>query len=489
MPTSAAQTLAGQRVSTAGVVFFTASAATPLTVCAAIVTTGFAATGKLGLPIAFVVIAAVLAVFSVGYVAMARRVPNAGAFYTYISVGLGRPAGVGASWVAMLAYNTLQVGLYGAFGPVLQPLLQRWFGWDVPWWVLSLAAWVVVGVLGLRRIRNSARVLLVLLAAEIAVLLMYAFANLANPAPAGLGIDGLAFGDLLGDAFGPLLGLAVLGYVGFEQSAVFSEQASTGAVRRATVICIVGLGALYTFSSWTTIQAAGAADVVAMAGNSPEGLLFTLAEQNLGPWAADIGRALLVTSLLAAMISFHATCARYTFALGRDGVLPGALGRTTPRTGQPGPASILQSSLGLVTIIVYAIGGWDPFVNLFYVAGTAGALGVLILLSGTAFATVFFLRRDDEEETRPIHRVAPPIAALAVTAILALVVINFSLLLGFGPDTPLRWIIPVVFAGVAVAGTLYGFVLRGTRPHIYRAIGQGAARPASTSAPRPVGVR
>ncbi|WP_018680438.1 APC family permease [Actinokineospora enzanensis] len=473
MPTSAAQTLAGQRVSTAGVVFFTASAATPLTVCAAIVTTGLAATGKLGLPLAFVLIAVVLAVFSVGYVAMARKVPNAGAFYTYISQGLGRPAGVGASWVAMLAYNALQIGLYGAIGTLAQPLLQKWFDAEVKWWVIALVAWVIVAVLGLRRIRHSARVLLVLLAAEIAVLLMYSIANLAHPAAGGVSAAGLSFGDLFGAGLGPLLGLAVLGFVGFEQSAVFSEQASTGAVRRATIICVAGLGVLYTLSSWSTIQAAGAADVVAKANAAPGGLLFTLAEQNIGAWASDIGQTLVVTSVLAALISFHATCSRYTFALGRDRVLPAVLGRTTPSTGQPGPASITQSVLALVVVVIYAIGGWDPFVQLFYVAGTAGALGVLLLLSGTAFATVKYLNDNKDEQHRTIHRIAPPLAALAVTAILVLVVANFALLLGLG-DTPLSWVIPVVFAAVAVGGVVYGFVLRATRPAVYAAIGQGA---------------
>jgi amino acid transporter len=53
------------------------------------------------------------------FVAMARHITNAGALYAYISRGLGRPLGVGAALVAALAYNMLQVGLYGMFGPTL----------------------------------------------------------------------------------------------------------------------------------------------------------------------------------------------------------------------------------------------------------------------------------------------------------------------------------------------------------------------------------
>ena len=44
----------------------------------------------------------ILAVFSMGYVAMSRKVVNAGAFYTYMTHGLGKPAGVAGSFVAVL---------------------------------------------------------------------------------------------------------------------------------------------------------------------------------------------------------------------------------------------------------------------------------------------------------------------------------------------------------------------------------------------------
>nr|WP_026426084.1 amino acid permease [Actinokineospora inagensis] len=179
--------------------------------------------------------------------------------------------------------------------------------------------------------------------------------------------------------------------------------------------------------------------------------------------------------MLAALISFHATCARYTFALGRDQVLPASLGRTTPRTGQPGAASLTQSALALIVIIIYAIGGWDPLTELFYIAGTAGALGVLILLAATAFATVRFLREHEEDSTA-VRKIAPPVAAVAVTAILVLVVANYALLLGVPEDSPMRWGIPIAFAVVAVGGFLYGVVLRRTRPQVYESIGRGASR-------------
>jgi amino acid transporter len=162
--------LAADRLGVPAVVFFVMSAATPLTVVAGVVTTGFAVTGITGLPVAFVVIGAVLALFCVGYVSMARRVANAGAFYAYISQGIGRPVGVAGAWVALVAYNALQVGLYGAIGAATTPLLSAWVGLDVAWWVVALIAWVIVAVLGQLHVDVNGRVLAVLLVAEVAVI-------------------------------------------------------------------------------------------------------------------------------------------------------------------------------------------------------------------------------------------------------------------------------------------------------------------------------
>ena len=128
---SVSRTLAHNRLGVPAVVFFVISAATPLTVVAGVITTGFAVTGIIGLPIAFVAMALLLALFSVGYVAMSRHITNAGAFYTYVTHGLGRPAGVGAAWMALFAYNALQVGLYGIIGAAAAPLFADWFGVDV----------------------------------------------------------------------------------------------------------------------------------------------------------------------------------------------------------------------------------------------------------------------------------------------------------------------------------------------------------------------
>ena len=159
--------LAKDRLGIPSVVFFVMSAAAPLTVVAGVVTTGYGNTQVLGIPFGFITIAVILGVFSVGYVAMSRHITNAGAFYTYVSNGLGRPLGVGAAWMAVLAYNALQVGLYGIIGSAVAPLLKQWFNIDANWVVIALVAWAIVLALGLMRVDINSKVLALLLCAEI----------------------------------------------------------------------------------------------------------------------------------------------------------------------------------------------------------------------------------------------------------------------------------------------------------------------------------
>ncbi|MGW8379883.1 APC family permease [Streptomyces sp. ODS28] len=478
--------LASDRLGVPSVVFFVISAATPLTVVAGVVTTGYATTGLTGLPLAYLVVGAVLALFSVGYVAMARDVANAGAFYAYIARGLGRPLGVGSAWVALAAYNALQVGLYGAIGAAAKPLLSDWFGLDVAWWVIALVSWAAVAVLGLQDIGLNGRVVAVLLAAEIAVILIYSIADVAHPAGGAVSLTTLAAGNLFGPGLGALLALAVLGFVGFESCVVYSEEARDRhrTVRVATYTAVALIALLYTFASWAMSVATGPARIVGRSRAEGADLVFHLAAGHLGTGFVHAGRALFVTSVLAAMIAFHHTTARYVFALGRERILPASAGSTSPRTGSPRVGSLAQTVLGLAVILVYAAGGWDPLVHLFYWGGTIGGLGILLLLAATALAVVAHFAREPGEHGLGRRVLAPVPAALLLLGVLALALANFDTLLGVSPSSPLRWGAPLTYAVLLAAGTGWGLLLRRRRPRVYEAVGRGGVPHPGTAPPQ-----
>ena len=472
----ASRVLAADRLGVPSVVFFVMTAATPRTVVAGVVTTGYAITGLIGIPVAFVIIGVVLALFSVGFVAMAPYVANAGAFYAYISQGLSRPLGVAGAWVALLAYNALQVGLYGAVGAAAVPLLHDWFGVTPPWWVVALVAWAVVAALGVQHVDVNSKILAVLLVAEISVIVVYSIADLVHPAAGAISFATLAPGNLIGPGAGAILALAVLGFVGFESSVVFSEESRNPGrtVRTATYVSVALIAALYALGSWAMSVGTGPGQIVAASRTQSTDLLFNLAQLRLGSGIAEAGRALFVTSVLAAMISFHNTTARYMFALGRERVLPATLGRTSRRTGAPIAGSIIQSVIGLVVIVSYAAAGWDPLVRLFFWGGTSGGLGVLLLITVTSIAVIVFFVRHPSEGTAWRRRIAPILAAIAMLIVTGLALANFDTLLGVDPHSPLRWGIPAAYLIVAVVGVVWGLVLRSRHPQVYAAIGLGA---------------
>jgi amino acid transporter len=215
--------LAEQRLGAGAVLFFVMSAAAPLTVVAGTLSVAYSTTADLGLPAAFVVVGAVLGVFSVGYVAMSRHLPHAGAFYAYAAHGLGRWVGVGVAWIALLAYNLIQVSLSGAIGAAASPLVKDWAGIELPWWVFALTMWALVAVLGIARVDLNGRVLALLLVAEVTLIVVYDLTYATHPA-AGMAWSTWSPTELAKPGVGAILAIAVLGFVGFESAVVFRRR-------------------------------------------------------------------------------------------------------------------------------------------------------------------------------------------------------------------------------------------------------------------------
>lgn len=71
------------------VTFLVISAAAPLTAVAGGVPISMLLGNGAGIPAAFLITTIILLIFAVGYVAMARHVSNAGAFYAYAAQGFG----------------------------------------------------------------------------------------------------------------------------------------------------------------------------------------------------------------------------------------------------------------------------------------------------------------------------------------------------------------------------------------------------------------
>lgn len=481
--------LGARKLGTADLVFFVVAASAPLTAVAGGQAATFLVTGNAAIPLLYLPLAAILGLFAVGYAAMSRYVTDAGAFYAYVARGLGGVPAVAVAFLALLSYAAIQLGVYGLFGVAFGAFIDAKLGLSLDWYWWCLVAWGLVAALGLLQIDLSAKVLAVLLVLEVLVVVMFDLAVVADPGPEGLSMTSFSPSVATGGALGAALVFSVASFVGFESAAIYSEEAKDPqrTVARATLIAIASIGVFYAVSGWLLANAVGpstmtdpaalvAGGFTDVSGTAPDPttVLIGAGTARLGALWGDSAALLFATSLFAALLAFQNAVARYVFALGREGVFPAIMARTSSRTAAPIAGSMAQSVVGLVVVGGFAVAGRDPVLNLFTWMGAVGALGVLAMMVVTSLAVVTFFRRQPTDLGRWRTRVAPAVAGLLLAAILVLGVGNFNVLVVGAVGAPMSDVtvgLLVLVAGAATLGALVGLRLRARRPDVYARLG------------------
>jgi amino acid transporter len=458
-----------------------------MTVLAGGIVAALAATGVVATPAAFVVVAVGLAVWSIGYAAMSRHVHNAGAFAAFITSGLGRIPGVGASVLSLVSYNAIQISLYGLFGVVASGFATEHLGSTWPWWVWAGGAMAAVGVLGMRRVKLSGRVLAVLLAVEVGAVLLFDAGAFLHPAGGHVSFAGLDPAGLAVPGVGGALAFVVASFVGFEGGPDYAEETVDAgrSVPRSIYLTVAVTGGLYAVSAWALTVAVGPDRVVDAARNPSSGLPFSVIGADFGPAGgvlSVVANLTLLTSVFGALLAFHNVVARYVFASARDHVLPVGLARIGRQSGAPVAGSLAQTGVAFVVVAGFALLGGDPFAQLFTWLSYVAALGVLVLMVGTSVAVVGFFARNAHLQEGVLRTVAAPmVSGLGLVVIAWLTFANSGAMLG-GDGSGLRW----VFVGLLVLafglGLARGTYLHANRPETFQGI--GAAVPVPGGIPR-----
>jgi amino acid transporter len=469
--------LSRRRIGAVSLFFFTVAASAPMTVLAGGITTTFAVTGIAGVPLSFLILGVALGLFSVGYAAMSRHVANAGAFYSYLANGLGRESAVGGAFVALVSYNAIQIGLYGLFGYSIRAFIIEKTNFDMPWWAWALCGLAVIGILGAARIDLNAWVLAVFLTCEIIAVTVYDIVAFAHPAGGSVSADGLRPSNLFVHGLGAVFAFSVAAFIGFESGASYSEECQDPkrTVARATYCTVAFVAAFYAISAWAMAANVGTPDLQKAAAENGPGLVFGVLDQYTNSHVADIANVLFLTSVFAALLSFHNAIARYLFALGRERVLPKGLARVGTHTGGPLVGSLVQTTLALIVVVLFALSHADPILKLFTWFSGMSAVGVILLMTGTSAGVIgFFRKRRQLDENAWQRAIAPALATIALGALVVLLIVNFDSLLGSDPSSPLRWIFPAIVLAAAVVGVIWGAFLRRNRPDVYEGIGRAA---------------
>ncbi|MCM2578227.1 APC family permease [Streptomyces meridianus] len=474
--------LRADRIGTAGLLLSVLAASAPLMVVAGVMPTTYQVMDIVGQPLLFVVLGVIMALFSVGYAEMSRHVHNAGAFYAYIARGLGGTAGAGASFVALVAYSAMQTGIYGIFGFEVAGLLAQHAGLTVAWWIPALFALLVTGVLGALKIDLNAKVLGAVLLVECALILVFDYSFAADPGAEGVSLHAFDPATLAGAGLGTALCFTAASFVGFEQAPVYAEETSRPqtVVARVMYLAVGIVAVFFALSSWLIGVASGPSQVLAEADKQGPGLIFFLSEARLGSVFADLLHLFFVTGMFASMLSFHNVVARYAFAMGREGLLPSAVGRTARSSGAPAVGSLLQSVVALVVVAAFAVTDdkpvgdpTAPVLRLFAWLGNVGALGIILLMATASAAVIAFFSRRGAAAAQAPRLACAALAGAALVVILVYAVKDFDVLVGASEESLLSLLLPGTIALAALVGLVHGAVLRRRRPQTHARIGLG----------------
>jgi amino acid transporter len=454
-----------------GVIFVAVTGAAPIS--AMLFNVPFATGFGTGLytPAAFLFATVILTLFSVGYVAMATKMRSAGGFYTFISHGLGRELGMAAGICGALSYALFEVSLLGGFAYFASTNFNDWFGWEIPWVFFALFAAVLISVLCFFDVELSVRVLGFALIGEVIILVVFDLLVFGQ----GGGPDGIHPEALnpfklsdpgVGLAAGVGLFLAFWSWVGFEAVPNYAEESRDPKriVPLATMISVIGLGIGYVITSLAFVSAFAEKDLI-KAAQDPEGPFF-VAMRNFGSnWLATLMQVLILTGSFACAMAFHNVAMRYFYAMGREGILPKALGRTHRTHRSPYIASIAQTVFAVLLVLAWGIGAGFSFdaafdtayVRIYTMMAVQGVVWILAIQAVCALAVILWHRRHKHPDSALVVVVCPVIAILGQVFAIYLLFANIDTLAGTIGYVDL--IAPIAVLGV-IGSLVYAMVLK-----------------------------
>lgn len=372
----------------AGAVAFSLGAAIPFTGAA------------LPLAVAIALVACVLVALNIG--SMARHLPSAGGYFTYVSRGLGPQIGWLAGWLFTFTYILFIPLTLLVLGPVTDSFLRSTFHFSIGpdgWIAYALIFGAIAFALTYFGIKISADVGVVLGAIEICV---FAILSIFLIVHAGSGNTFATFNPAssqqpgLGGWQGVLFGMlfAFLAFSGFESSASLGEESLNPrrTVPRAILLATVCIGVFYVFCSYAGVVGWGFSKITTYPNDpNPWG---TMATKVWGPVAFIAILAILNSSLGNTNAGINAA-ARVLYAMGRIRTLPGALGRTN-RYRTPGIAIILVIAVGVV-IMFWAGLTYGPTLAFAFV-GALLTVPILLVYMATCLSVPFFYWREHRDE-------------------------------------------------------------------------------------------
>lgn len=369
------------------------------------------AAGALPLAVLFALVASLLTAICVAE--LVTRIPSAGSMGTYAAKGLHPWVGFLVGWGYNIAAALIAPLVLVQLGFTVAATLHSEWGVSANlWWPWSLAGAAIIFVFGVLGITASARLGSILGAFEIAVFLAIAiffivhagshntlevFTTKFTPA-AHKGLSGVFAASVF----------TVLAFAGFTGAAPLAEEARDPkkTVRRAVLLSVVLIGALYVFTSYAISVAFGPGHMVGFTSSGPnswEGLASAL----YGVAWVFIFFAIVNSTVANANAGMNITT-RTSFAFGRIGVLPNLFSALNKKHAPWVAVAVSSAFTVAITLgLGFAYGTTDAF-DMFGTGIVVILAGIYIVIDASCIG--YFLRH--RESLNPLLHIVIPILGM-----------------------------------------------------------------------------
>jgi amino acid transporter len=405
-------------------------------------------TGQAGVtaPLTYLLAFLVCLTLAVPIGGLARHLPSAGGFYTYVSDALGPRTGFLVGWLYGVSVSLVPAALAAFTGAVLHDELSAEFGIGLPWWVYAAAILALCFTVAFRGIVISARFMIFMGLFEIAVGLALALTGVFDPGPGGVSARGFNPANITSSSgFFLAVVLSIFAFTGFESAATIGEESRNPhrIIPRSIIGSVAAIGVFYVFTAWG-LQVGWGVNTLDTLADSPTAPAFVLAQRLWhGGWIVVL--IALVNSGIGVCIACTTSATRTLYGMSRTGALPAALGTVHQRFRTPHIAVTAQTLAATVVLVVIGA-SLGPY-NLFNLFGVAGTFVYIIIFTLANVAAWRFFRTRKPEQFSWVSHVAFPIVSTA-----ALAVIGYKSLVPL-PAWPV-WLGPLITVGYVASGAI-----------------------------------
>jgi amino acid transporter len=408
-------------------------------------------TGQAGrsAPLTYLAAFIVCLIIAVPMTGLARHLPSAGGFYTYVSHGIGPRWGFLTGWLYALMVTIVPAALAAFTGAVLHDELEAKYAFGVPWWAYALVILAICFACAYRGIVISIRFLVIMSIFEITVGLGLSLTGVFNPGSGGVNVAGFNPAHIShSSGFFLAIVLSIFAFTGFESAATVAEESRDPKrlVPRAISGSLILIGLFYVFCSWG-LQIGWGTNKLDSLANSPTAPAFVLADR-LWSGGSIIVLIALVNSGLGVCIACTTSSTRTIFGMARTGALPEPFARVQKTHQTPVVAVYFQTvvAVGICLAVGLPLGAYNLF-NLLGTTGTFAYIPIFILMNIAAFR---YFRSKAPAEFSVLRYVVAPLVSTA-----ALITIGYKSIVPL-PASPVNWA-PALAAGYLLFGVLVLF--------------------------------